>query len=88
MPKREEDPKHLAWVRQQPCLICMRSPCDPHHLLRRSVRGMGRRAADHRAVPLCPEHHRALHKMGDEEAYFAINGVDGYKWADENGENR
>jgi len=49
---------------------------------------MGRRAADHRAVPLCPEHHRALHKMGDEEAYFAINGVDGYKWADENGENR
>jgi hypothetical protein len=31
-PKRLRDKAHLKFVASQPCLICGRQPCDPHHL--------------------------------------------------------
>jgi hypothetical protein len=31
-PVRRRNKRHLAFVAQQPCLICKRSPCDGHHL--------------------------------------------------------
>jgi Rad52/22 family double-strand break repair protein len=31
-PKRLPDKAHLKFVASQPCLVCGRQPCDPHHL--------------------------------------------------------
>jgi hypothetical protein len=33
-------------------------------------RALGRRVSDEFAVPLCRTHHRALHRWGDEEAWW------------------
>jgi hypothetical protein len=33
-------------------------------------RALGRRVSDEFAVPLCRTHHRALHRSGDEEAWW------------------
>lgn len=51
-PMANEDPDYLDWIRRQPCAACGRAaPSEPHHP-RHNV-AMGRRAHDHRAVPLC-----------------------------------
>lgn len=69
---RVKAPGHLARVAQLGCLVCNRRGCQCHHLLRPwdGTRGTGRRAGDHNAIPLCPMHHRQLHKRGDEDAFF------------------
>jgi len=36
------------------------------------VRGTGMKASDHNAVPLCPQHHRALHDHGGEKEWFKL----------------
>jgi ERF superfamily len=37
---------------------------------------IGRRVSDEYAVPLCRSHHRALHRRGDEPAWWEANRVD------------
>lgn len=57
-------PKHLDWVRRQPCLGCGASPCHAHHV--KCGFGMiGKRVSDSRTVPLCPDCHRDLHSAGE-----------------------
>ncbi len=71
---------HLAFVRSLPCACCHREPAgEAHHLLRvqAGARGMGLKAADRWAIPLCQEHHTALHRHGGEETWLATHGVDG-----------
>lgn len=72
MAKQLKVPKHLDYVRHMPCCICERVGVEAHHLMRpwSGSRGMGMKAGDHNVIPLCPDHHRALHKAGNEEAYF------------------
>ena len=73
MSKPLRAPKHLASVREQPCMVCGTDyGVEAHHLMRpwRDGRGMGQKAGDDNAVPLCAGHHRALHAMGDELAFF------------------
>jgi hypothetical protein len=53
-----EDPAYLAWVRQQPCSVCGRWGSEAHHTGRH---GVGQRAHDHTAVPLCHACHMAWH---------------------------
>ena len=44
-PRRIRDKEHLQFVAIQPCLICGRSPCDPHHCaLRKRERSAARPA--------------------------------------------
>ena len=45
---------------------------EAHHLLKpwQGGRGMGMKAGDQNAVPLCATHHRELHHHGDEFYYF------------------
>src|SRR5207248_28833 len=31
-PRRARDKAHLRFVAKQPCVVCGRQPCDPHHL--------------------------------------------------------
>lgn len=55
-----DHPKHLAWVRKQPCAACAApGPCHPHHHTHR--RGHGQRASDLDAMPLCWRCHRMFH---------------------------
>jgi hypothetical protein len=37
---------------------------------------MGNKVSDEWSVPLCFTHHRALHTVGDEEAWWAEKGID------------
>ena len=39
-PKRLRDKQHLRFVAKQPCLVCGREPCDPHHLRFAQPRGL------------------------------------------------
>ena len=61
-PVRERDRNHLRFVASQPCLVCGRSPSDPHHIKFAEQRAMGRKVSDRFTVPLCRLHHRELHR--------------------------
>jgi hypothetical protein len=64
------DKQHLRFVADQPCLVCGREPCDPHHLRFAQPRALGRKVSDEFTVPVCRVHHRELHRHGDEAAWW------------------
>ncbi|MGY4513616.1 ERF family protein [Bradyrhizobium sp. USDA 3650] len=68
---RKRSKGHLAFVRSQGCLVCNRSPSDAHHLKFAQSRTLGRKVSDEFTVPLCRSHHQALHRHGDEKAWWA-----------------
>jgi hypothetical protein len=80
-PRRYRNREHLRYVAQQACLVCGRKPSDPHHLRHMQPRALGRRASDEFAVPLCRSHHRAVHRAGDERAWWQAAGIDPVKVA-------
>jgi hypothetical protein len=75
-PRRYRDRAHLRFVSAQACLICGRRPSDAHHLRFAQPRALGRRVSDEYTVPLCRSHHRALHRYGDEAAWWEADKVD------------
>ena len=75
-PRRYRNREHLRYVAQQACLVCGRKPSDPHHLRHVQPRALGRKASDEFAVPLCRSHHRAVHRAGDERAWWKAAGID------------
>jgi hypothetical protein len=80
-PRRYRDKAHLRYVAQQPCLLCGRKPSDPHHLRHLQPRALGRKASDEFAVPLCRIHHRLVHRVGNEAAWWKDAGIDPVKAA-------
>lgn len=81
------DEKHLKAIRKCPCCIpsCNTVGVDPHHL--KCVpghRGMGMRAPDALAVPLCRSHHDEIESIGsrNEWAWFEKRGIDPIAIAD------
>lgn len=68
---RQEDPKHLALIRQCPCLACGHEPCDAAHvrmasaMFGKKLPGAGAKPDDKWTVPLCREHHELQHKVGE-----------------------
>jgi ERF superfamily len=70
-PTRRRNTAHLAFVAAQPCLVCQRSPCDAHHLKFAQPRSLGRNVSDEFTVPLCRDHHRELHRQGNESGWWA-----------------
>jgi hypothetical protein len=80
-PRRYRNREHLRYVAQQACLICGRKPSDPHHLRYLQPPALGRKASDEFAVPLCRSHHRAVHRAGDERAWWNAAGIDPMKFA-------
>ena len=80
-PRRYRNKEHLRFVAQQPCLLCGRKPADAHHIRFVQPRALGRRASDEFAVPLCRAHHRAVHRTGDEKAWWQQAGIDPLKVA-------
>jgi ERF superfamily protein len=79
--RRYRDKAHLQFVASQPCLICGRRPCDPHHLRFAQKRALGRKVSDEFAVPLCRVHHRELHRSRDERGWWSHAGIDAIKIA-------
>jgi hypothetical protein len=76
VPRRLRDKTHLRFVAKQPCLICGRQPCDPHHLRFAQSRGLGQKVSDEFTVPLCRAHHRELHRAGKEADWWAKTGIE------------
>ena len=80
---RQERPgdsaKHLSLVRQLPCCVpgCGSQSAEPHHLLRIGglPKGTGRKNEDRWAIPVCRTHHDAAHAAGNDEAWFAGQGI-------------
>ncbi len=79
--RRYRDKTHLKFVRSQPCLICGRRPCDPHHLRFAQKRALGRKVSDEFTVPLCRLHHRELHRSRNEALWWNKVGIDPTKIA-------
>jgi hypothetical protein len=75
-PIRERDRDHLRFVAAQPCLVCGRTPSDPHHVKFAEHRAIGRRVSDRFTVPICRLHHRELHRRGNERAWWQKQGID------------
>jgi hypothetical protein len=75
-PRRVRDREHVRYVAKQPCLICGRSPSDPHHVRFAQTRALGRKVSDEFTVPLCRGHHREVHRCGDEAAWWRKVGLD------------
>jgi ERF superfamily len=75
-PRRYRNREHLRYVAQQACLVCGRKQSDPHHLRYLQPRPLGRKVSDEFAVPLCRSHHRAVHRAGDEQAWWKAAGID------------
>src|SRR5258708_17512602 len=73
--KRLKDKQHLRFVAKQPCLVCGREPCDPHHLRFAQSRGLSLKVSDEFTVPLCPAHHLELHRAGKEVGWWARSGI-------------
>lgn len=63
--KNLRDARWLAHVREQGCMICGASPCDPAHIRIGAGGGMGLKPPDNMVVPLCNDHHRAQHESGE-----------------------
>jgi hypothetical protein len=75
-PRRYRNKDHLRYVARQACLICGRQPSDPHHLRYAQPRALGRKASDEFTVPLCRVHHREVHRIADEQAWWQGAGID------------
>jgi hypothetical protein len=74
--RRVRDKEHLRFVSTQPCLICGRTPADPHHLRFAQSRALGRKVSDEWVVALCRGHHREVHHHGDERDWWGKAGID------------
>ena len=80
-PKRYRNKEHLQFVAQQACVLCDRKPSEAHHIRFVQPRALGRKTSDEFAVPLCRAHHRAVHRTGDEKAWWQQAGIDPLKIA-------
>ena len=70
------DKNHRIFVSTQPCVVCGRTPADPHHLRFAQPRALGRKVSDEFTIPLCRLHHNELHRYGDEVSWWAGVNVD------------
>ena len=73
---RLRDKDHRKFVSTQPCLVCGRTPADPHHLRFAQPRALSRKVSDEFTVPVCRVHHRELHRHGDEAAWWQKTMID------------
>jgi hypothetical protein len=77
--------KYLKLVRQESCLVCggAQGGSDPHHLKFVGGRGMGMKAHDKWAAPLCRIHHDKLHGFGRELDFWIKYKIDVVGWCED-----
>jgi len=81
--KRQADPendrKHLDDIKSLMCCVkgCGKNADDPHHLKHGIPRGLGIKAKDRYAVPMCRRHHDEVERAGskNEHQWFAERGI-------------
>ncbi len=56
---RMEDRAVLDLIREQDCMVCGDSPCDPAHIRTGHTGGTSRKPDDNLVLPLCHTHHMA-----------------------------
>jgi hypothetical protein len=64
--KPQRNPRYLAWIRTQPCVVCgARRGIEASHT---GPHGLGQKSSDTSAIPLCVRHHRtgneSYHRLG------------------------
>ena len=74
--RRVRDADHRAFVARHPCVVCGRRPAQAHHIRFAQPRAMAMKVSDEYTVPLCVGHHDALHRTGDERAWWAARKID------------
>ncbi len=67
--KPARNPRYLAWIRTQPCVVCgARRGIEASHT---GPRGIGQKSSDLSAIPLCHRHHRSgkdsYHNLGQRQ---------------------
>ena len=63
--KPVRNPDYLIWVSQQPCVVCGYEWSDAHHAKgNKKQGGMGQKASDLTAFPLCRTCHTDFHDHG------------------------
>lgn len=66
-PDPNSNPRHLAWIRSQPCAV-LRLSCSKvmhaHHVRSAATAGTGMKPSDADTVPLCSTHHDEFHRIG------------------------
>jgi hypothetical protein len=77
---KQPDPKrsatHLAFIRTLPCCVCSKGgPSEAAHVRSGTDGGIGMKPSDKWTVPLCHEHHRRQHDIG-ELAFWSEQCVD------------
>jgi hypothetical protein len=72
---RGSDKEHRKFVSRQACLVCGRTPADPHHLRFAQSRALGRKVSDEFTAAVCRLHNE-LHRYGDEVSWWTGVNVD------------
>jgi len=72
-PVTDKDPKYLAWIRKQPCVITGRTPCEAHHT---QTGGMGMKGSDYSAIPMHHSEHMKCHQLGEKTFWLEMWIVD------------
>lgn len=67
------DRAYLDSVREMDCVICGASPCDPAHIRHGLGGGMGMKPGDDLVLPLCHQHHRQQHEIGELNFWARID---------------
>lgn len=44
---------------------------------------LSKKVSDYNTISLCGNHHRELHSLGNEEQWWALQGVDPIEWIKE-----
>lgn len=75
--KPQRNPRYLAWIRTQPCVVCgTRRGIEASHT---GPHGLGQKSPDTSAIPLCSKHHRtgndSYHKLGPRK-FALVHGLD------------
>ena len=79
-PRRYRNREHLRYVAAR--RVSSAAANNPIRIISATCsRALGRKASDEFAVPLCRSHHRAVHRAGDEQAWWTAAGIDPVKVA-------
>ena len=69
--KTPRNPKYLEFVRSRACCVCgLKYTVVAHHIRMGGGGGTGIKPSDYRTVPLCDNHHKLLHQMGERSFWM------------------
>jgi hypothetical protein len=67
--------KYLDWLKEQPCAVCMRKPCDPAHQSLGWPSGTGIKPPDSFCLPLNHDLHMKQHRVGEVRFWQEFFGL-------------